>query len=76
MLQDQSSGSVGILGKININTATSEELQTLDGIGPVTAEKILSYRSSNGAFKSIEELKNVDGIGDKTFENLKEHITV
>lgn len=62
--------------KVNINTATSEELQTLDGIGPVTAEKILTYRDSNGAFQNIEDLKNVDGIGDKTFENLKEHITV
>lgn len=62
--------------KININTATSEELQTLDGIGPVTAEKILTYRDRNGAFQNIEDLKNVDGIGDKTFENLKEHITI
>lgn len=62
--------------KVNINTATSEELQTLDGIGPVTAEKILTYRDNNGAFQNIEDLKNVDGIGDKTFENLKEHITV
>ena len=75
-LQPQESAGSGFSGKININTATSEELQTLDGVGPVTAEKILSYRSSNGAFKSIEEIKNVDGIGDKTFENLKEHITV
>lgn len=63
-------------GKISINRATSEELQTINGIGPATAEKILDYRSTNGAFKSIEELKNVSGIGDKTFEKLKEHITL
>lgn len=69
-------GSEATQQKININTATSEELQTLDGIGPVTAEKILTYRDHNGAFQNIEDLKNVDGIGDKTFENLKEHITI
>ncbi len=63
-------------GKVNLNTATSEELQTLNGVGPATAEKILEYRSSNGYFKNIEEIKNVNGIGDKTFEKLKEHIMV
>lgn len=63
-------------GKVDINTASSEELQTLDGIGPVTAEKILKYRSDVGAFKSVEDLKNVSGIGDKTFENIKEYIRI
>lgn len=63
-------------GKIDINTATSEELQTLNGIGPATAEKILQYRSDVGYFKSIEEIKNVNGIGDKTFDELKEYIKV
>lgn len=62
--------------KVNINQASSEELQTLNGVGPATAEKIMDYRSSNGSFKSIEDIKSVDGIGDKTFEKLKEHITV
>lgn len=62
--------------KIDINTATSDELQTLKGIGPATAEKILAYRSDVGYFKSIEEIKNVDGIGEKTYENLKNDITV
>lgn len=62
--------------KININQASSEELQTLNGVGPATAEKIMDYRSSNGYFKTIEDIKSVDGIGDKTFEKLKEHITV
>lgn len=82
---EELSGLTGISGleqgssgdsKININTATSEELQTLNGVGPATAEKILDYRSSNGYFKTIEDLKNVDGIGDKTFEKLKEHIKI
>jgi len=62
--------------KIDINTATSEELQTLDGVGPATAEKILDYRNDVGYFKKIEEIKNVDGIGEKTYENLKNDITV
>lgn len=61
--------------KININTADSVQLQTLSGIGPVTAQKIIDYRTSNGRFDSIEEIKNVSGIGDKTFDKLKDHIT-
>lgn len=61
-------------GKININTAESEELQQLDGVGPVTAEKIIEYRESNGRFESIEDIKNVSGIGEKTFEKMKDDI--
>ena len=61
-------------GKININTASSEELQTLVGVGPATAEKIIEYRNTNGRFKTIEDIKNVSGIGDKTFEKLKNDI--
>lgn len=62
-------------GKVNINTADSEELQTITGVGPATAEKIISYRESNGRFKVIEDIKNVSGIGDKTFDKMKESIT-
>lgn len=62
--------------KININTATKEELETIPGIGPALAERIIEYRNKNGKFKSIEDLKNVSGIGDKLFESLKENITV
>lgn len=62
--------------KVNLNTANSEELRTLDGVGPATAEKIIRYRESDGPFKKIEDLKNVDGIGDKTFEKLKDYIVV
>ncbi len=61
---------------ININTATEEELQALNGVGPATAEKIVAYRESYGRFTRIEDLKEVNGIGDKTFEKLKDHITV
>jgi competence protein ComEA len=66
------SGSTG--GKVNINTADSETLQTLNGVGPATAEKIISYRKENGRFKSVEDIKNVSGIGDKTYEKLKDYI--
>lgn len=63
-------------GKVNINTADAEELQRLKGVGPVTAEKIVQYRITYGAFSTIEDIRNVDGIGDKTFENLREDIVV
>ena len=63
-------------GLININTATAEELETLKGVGPATANKIIEYRTTYGAFESVEDIKNVSGIGDKTFEGLKDQITV
>lgn len=61
--------------KININTCTKAELDTLPGVGEVTADKIIAYRSTS-PFKSIEELKNVSGIGDKKYEGMKDLITV
>ena len=61
---------------VNINTSGSEELQKLNGVGPVTAQKIIDYRLKSGGFKRIEELVNVSGIGAKTFEKLKPYITV
>ncbi|MDY7041567.1 MAG: helix-hairpin-helix domain-containing protein, partial [Chloroflexota bacterium] len=69
-------GSVSATGKVNVNTATSEELDTLPGIGPAIAQRIIEYRQANGPFQSIEEIKNVSGIGDKLFEKLKDLITV
>ncbi len=63
-------------GKININTATSEELQTLSGIGESKAQAIIYYRNTNGPFNSIEEIVNVSGISENLFAKIKEDITV
>lgn len=62
--------------RVNINKATSEELQLIPGIGPSTAQKIIDYRTENGAFGKIEDLKNISGIGEKTFENMKDYIEI
>ena len=71
-----SSKSEKITTKININTASVEELQTLKGIGPATAKSIILYREEYGAFSAIEEIMNVKRIGEKTFAKIKECITV
>ena len=60
---------------ININTATSEQLQTLPSIGPVIAERIITYRNENGNFASVTDLLNVSGIGEKTLETLFDLVT-
>lgn len=62
--------------KININSADSSQLQTISGIGPSTAEKIIRYRTLKGAFKSIDDLKKVNGIGDKKLEKLRPYVTI
>jgi len=63
-------------GKININFASLEELDTLPGIGPVTAQKIIDYRQANGPFQTPEAIMDVSGIGPATFERIKDLITV
>ncbi len=61
---------------VNINTASQDELETLSGIGPVTAQKIIDYREANGFFIGIEDIQKVSGIGPVTFEKFKDQITV
>lgn len=63
-------------GMVNLNSATSAELETLPGIGQTRAGDIISYRESHGGFKSIEEIQEVNGIGPATFERLKDLITI
>lgn len=63
-------------GKVNINTADAELLDTLPHIGPTLAKKIIEYREENGPFQSIDDLKKVAGIGEKTFEDIKPFITI
>lgn len=60
--------------RININTATAAELESLPGIGPKLAARIVDYRAANGPFQSPEELMNVSGIGEKTYAGLAEQI--
>ena len=62
--------------KININTASKEELMTLSGIGEVIAQRIIDYREEHGKFNAVEEIKNVTGIGEARFNNIKDQITV
>lgn len=69
------SGTFSAAERVNLNTATQEELDALPGIGPVLAQRIVEYRDANGPFTSPEDLKQISGIGDKIFENLKDNVT-
>ncbi|MBL7136808.1 MAG: helix-hairpin-helix domain-containing protein [Candidatus Marinimicrobia bacterium] len=62
--------------RININTATKDELMKIPKIGPVTAERIILYRMENGRFNSVEELIKVKGIGKKTIERIRGEVTI
>jgi competence protein ComEA len=68
------SGSSGT--KININTATAQELDALPGVGPAYAERIIQYRTEHGSFQKVEDIQEVQGIGPVKFENMKEQISV
>jgi competence protein ComEA len=69
-------GDGGYIPVININTASSSQLESLPGIGPVTAGKIIQYRERYGTFESIEDLMDISGIGPKKFEQIKDLIDV
>ncbi|MGD9369687.1 MAG: helix-hairpin-helix domain-containing protein [Desulfobacteraceae bacterium] len=64
------------LQKVNINTATLEELMSLDGVGEKVAQKVLAFRKANGPFQKPEDLMMVKGIGQKMFEKNKDRIVV
>ncbi len=76
LIQNPNSKTLTKSTKININTATQTELETLPGIGPSTAVKIINYREQQGKFKTVEDIKNVSGIGDNKFNNIKDLICV
>ena len=69
-------GQAGSGQKVNINSATAEQLDTLPGVGESTAEKIIADREANGPFSSIEDLKRVSGIGDRKYAELADLICV
>lgn len=74
--EDSAGDAPALTGPLNINTATAAELELLPGIGPVTAESIISYRESVGGFASIEQIQNVTGIGPAKYDAIKELIVV
>jgi len=63
------------VGKVNINSATAQQLEVLPGVGPKLAARIVEYRQKAGGFKSAQELMNVKGIGEKNFEKIQAHVT-
>jgi competence protein ComEA len=70
------SGSTGGAATINLNQATEAQLDTLPGVGPVTAKAILAWRQQNGSFTSVAQLQEVDGIGPKTFAQIEPYVSV
>lgn len=76
MAQAQADSEATVGGLVNINTAGVSELDSLPGIGPAYAQRIIDYRSAEGGFKSTADLQNVKGIGPKTYEKLKDLVTI
>lgn len=66
----------GIEGRVNINTATEDQIALLPGIGPKIAVEVVNYRASNGNFQTIDDMKKVKGVGDKKFEKIKNFVVV
>ena len=69
-------GSSGPASAIDLNTATAQELESLPGIGPVMAGRIIAHREANGPFASVDGVENVPGIGPKTLESIRPMVTV
>jgi competence protein ComEA len=63
-------------GPVNLNTATIEQLDSLSGIGPVTAQRIIEWREAHGGFTSVDQLREIDGIGERRFASLRPQVTV
>ena len=63
-------------GKVNLNSATAEQLDSLPGVGEVTAKRIIDWRTEHGSFSSIDQLQEVDGIGSAKFAKLRDQVTV
>ena len=76
MPEGKSAGGSTAKEKVNLNTATREELMTLKGIGEAKADDIIAYRESHGGFQKIEDIKKISGIKDAAFEKIKDDITV
>ncbi len=74
--EPNASGTAAQGGLVNLNTATVADLETLPGIGPALAQRIIDFRESNGGFRKVEDLLEVPGIGSKKFEELRDHVTV
>jgi comEA protein len=71
----QAVGPGGNDSTININTATLDELTSIPGIGPVTAQRIIDFREENGPFKSVDDLLKVKGVGEKLLDKIRERVT-
>lgn len=74
--EKDSNSMKGASDKVNINTATLDELDSLPGVGPSTAQKIIDYRETNGKFNKIEDLQNVKGIGEAKYSEIKDKVTI
>jgi competence protein ComEA len=63
-------------GKVDLNRATAEQLDTLPGVGPVTAQRILDWRTRHGRFSSVDQLREIEGIGERRFSQLRDQVTI